>query len=102
VRIVTSVYLEKGQPGYGAPAPMQGLYSIALRVRGRNYDVAVPGFERFVPPSAPDRFALRLATARSSIHSGVVLELRYQNGSIERSLPVTIDIFQPRDSPTAG
>ena len=102
VRIVSSVYLERGTAGYGSVAPMQGLYSVALRVRGRNYDVAVPGFERFVPPSAPDRFALRLTTSQSSIHSGVVLELRYQNGSIERSLPVTVDIFQPRNSPTAG
>lgn len=102
VRIVTTVYLKKGSPGAGAPAPLQGLSSVALRMSGRNYDVAVPGFERFIPPSTPDRFALRLTTPRSSIHSGIVLELRYQNGSIERSQPVSVDIFQPRNSPIGG
>jgi hypothetical protein len=86
----------------GASAPVQGAYRVALRMSGRNYDVDVPGFDRFIDPQTPDRFEIRLVTTRSSIHTGVVLRLVYSDGYVQRSQPYVVRIFQPRSSPLAG
>ena len=98
-RIVTTVHLERGTPGYGQGAPIQGQYRVDLRVAGRNYDVAVPGFDRFIRPQAPDRFEIKVSAQRSSIHRGVSVRLVYSDGHSTISPPYTIRIFQPRNSP---
>jgi len=102
-RIVTTVYLGgKAVTVVGASAPIQGEYRVALRMSGQNYDVDVPGFDRFIDPQTPDRFEIRLITGRSSIQSGVVLRLVYSDGHVQRSQPYVVRIFQPRSSPLAG
>lgn len=102
-RIVTTVWLGASHMGgFGSPAPIQGAYRVALRMSGRNYDVDVPGFDRFINPQTPDRFEIRLVTGRSSIQTGVVLRLVYSDGYVQRSQPFVVRIFEPRSSPLAG
>jgi hypothetical protein len=84
----------------GASAPIRGEYHVDLRVSGRNYDVNVPSFDRFIRPQTPDRFEIRVSTARSTIHRGVRVRLTYSDGHSTMSQPYTIRIFEPRDSPS--
>ncbi len=98
-RIVTTVYLKRGFPTTGSGAPIQGEYHLDLRVAGRNYDVAVPGFDRFIRPQTPDRFEIKVSAQRSSVHRGVSVRLVYSDGHSTTSSPYTIRIFQPRNSP---
>jgi hypothetical protein len=100
-KIVTTVYLAAEQPLFGAPAPVQGKYDVELRVSGRNYDVPLRSFDRFIKPQTPDRFVIRVRAKRSSIHTGLETRLRYSDGHVQRTKPLTLRIFVPRSAPSA-
>jgi hypothetical protein len=102
VNAVTTVYLAPAPPTAGAPAPTQGTYDVDLRVSGVNYDVPLRSFDRFIKPQTPDRFAISVHTGRSSIHRGVDVRLRYSDGYVQRSSPVNLRIFMPRNAPSAS
>jgi hypothetical protein len=100
-KIVTTVFLAREQEPAGAPAPVQGKYDVELRVSGRNYDVTLRSFNRFIKPQTPDRFVIRVRAKRSSIHTGLETRLRYSDGHVQRSQPLTLRIFVPRSAPSA-
>jgi hypothetical protein len=84
-----------------AAAPPSSSYQVRLRTDGHDYEVVVP-ISHTLLPGEPDRFLIRLAAERSSIHD-FTLTLRY-NGDEEvtSSMPVSLDLFVSRNTVEAN
>lgn len=83
-----------GPPGKGKPRPPSFRYSVKLDVDGKNY-VKKVALSQTLTPQEADRFTIRIAADRSSLHHFRV-KLIYNNGKVLESPPVSLNLFMPR------
>lgn len=70
-----------------------GEYQAVLRADAHDYEVSVP-ISHSLTPGEADRFLIRLAAERSSLHD-LTLALRYDGDQELTSAPVSLDLFVP-------
>lgn len=86
--------LEFGEAPAGAPAPPSFGYGVKLDVDGQRYERRVQ-LAQALKPQDFDRFTIRIAADKSSIHR-FRLRLLYDNGLDIESPPIELSLFMPR------